>query len=69
MDNIHNRTQLKICYQLISKISEIQREDLQGCIMTSAKFVCGVKREYKNYQVRIEHENEKRDDYIGTGNG
>lgn len=50
---------LKIFYQLISKISEIQKEDLQGCIMTSAKLVYRGKRICRDYQVKIEHENKR----------
>ena len=50
---------LKIFYQLISKISEIQKEDLQGCIMASAKLVYGGKRICRDYQVKIEYENKR----------
>ena len=61
MDDVHKMMQLISFYQLISKITEIQREDLQGCVMTSAKFVCMTNGKCENYQnqVRIEHESER----------
>lgn len=45
--------------KLISKICEIQREDLQGCMITSANFFYEDEKECEAYQVNIVHENAK----------
>lgn len=55
---IENTGRLKIFYQLISKISEIQQENLQGCIMTTAKFVWKEELQGGEYKVQIVHESE-----------